>query len=675
MASTFFWDFRRAPENVIAGLLKDIESVLVEDPTDDQNNKLIRLDDSSDNSTWRMDVSQGYVLIYEVETSDIENGVVTLLLLDRRINALSRSKTTCSDATSSVDAEIWSQYRPVTSSELDGIGIPQKYQNKISSATTVHELLSLDLSDDLMQQVIGLVSPGSLGEAKQEPARVLKTPVENLVKIQKHERTLESFLLDGDPLQRNLVSQLSKRSRDGLIQYGRRLINGGPGTGKTLIALYSALAIAIQPRIDRDERVLYVTYTHSLWNAARHMFNQLADAFSPDIKSKIMANVEIKRIDGIIGELATGTTKVMSRTEDKLLSETIEKFSQNPYKFPFSDNSSDHSFLKEEFEVVIEGNGLLHEKEYLDIRRVGRQRRPTGDRRRQIWTLYKEFTNRLENLGVVTRGQLRMTALDNAEPSYDHIFVDEAQDLTPVQIRTILNLCVEENRGVGNIAIISDPNQSIYSKSLSWTDVEASLNFKGRASTLKKNYRNSSQIWNAIKTFNPEANSEPISSETVTEGSLPVLISVDNFAIIGKRLNAFLEQAMWMNKVSPREIAVVCPTHRMIDQVIRQIDKKFHPVAVTSERLDLRMPGVKVMTMHTSKGLEFPIVVVVGAGLEAISYIKATDYADEVYAAAKSLRYVAMSRAMKSLGVFVLNSNYSEFISNTSSEKWTIQRD
>jgi superfamily I DNA/RNA helicase len=68
--------------------------------------------------------------------------------------------------------------------------------------------------------------------------------------------------------------------------------------------------------------------------------------------------------------------------------------------------------------------------------------------------------------------------------------------------------------------------------------------------------------------------------------------------------------------------------------------------------LDLREPVVKVLTLHSAKGLEFPMVVI--AGLRPGSYPTLDGYAtteefEEAMRAHRRLLYVGMTRAMRGL--------------------------
>ena len=64
------------------------------------------------------------------------------------------------------------------------------------------------------------------------------------------------------------------------------------------------------------------------------------------------------------------------------------------------------------------------------------------------------------------------------------------------------------------------------------------------------------------------------------------------------------------------DMAVLCRYHHEIDQCAAALQRRRlpHQVRRTSGSYDPRADTIKVMTMHVSKGLEFPVVALVGVG-------------------------------------------------------------
>lgn len=55
----------------------------------------------------------------------------------------------------------------------------------------------------------------------------------------------------------------------------------------------------------------------------------------------------------------------------------------------------------------------------------------------------------------------------------------------------------------------------------------------------------------------------------------------------------------------------MCPTGQEMNQVVEMLDKRFKTKTMRSPDVDFSHPGVKVITMHAAKDLEFPVVAVV----------------------------------------------------------------
>jgi superfamily I DNA/RNA helicase len=92
-----------------------------------------------------------------------------------------------------------------------------------------------------------------------------------------------------------------------------------------------------------------------------------------------------------------------------------------------------------------------------------------------------------------------------------------------------------------------------------------------------------------------------------------------------------------------------------------------------SRDVDLGHPGVKVMTIHASKGLQFPVVAV--AGLEGPRSILGTSRLDQEEQLARDQRvlFVGCSRAMRRLMVLESKERPSPLTSRVSDEHWEIE--
>mgnify|MGYP002391906395 FL=1 len=111
-----------------------------------------------------------------------------------------------------------------------------------------------------------------------------------------------------------------------------------------------------------------------------------------------------------------------------------------------------------------------------------------------------------------------------------------------------------------------------------------------------------------------------------------------------------------------------------MNTVMELLDKRFKAKAMRSQEVDITHPGVKVMTMHAAKGLEFPVVAVVGLEAGRLP-MPAKDGVDEEEHLARQRRllFVACSRAMRRLMVFAHRERPSQFAEALTEEFWDVE--
>jgi superfamily I DNA/RNA helicase len=184
------------------------------------------------------------------------------------------------------------------------------------------------------------------------------------------------------------------------------------------------------------------------------------------------------------------------------------------------------------------------------------------------------------------------------------------------------------------------------------------------------NYRNTNEILDCayrlaediIRPAEAEEDGIPlVKPETAgRHGKLPKLIRAKSLTDEADQIAREL-QLHHDTGASWKEMAVLYPAHYMGDEIA----VAFQRAKIPHERLmkgsasRKYKPGedsVKVMTMHASKGLEFPIIGIVGLG--------SLPYCAEQEAADARLLYVAMTRATETL--VLTASRNSLFV-----EKWT----
>ncbi len=138
-----------------------------------------------------------------------------------------------------------------------------------------------------------------------------------------------------------------------------------------------------------------------------------------------------------------------------------------------------------------------------------------------------------------------------------------------------------------------------------------------------------------------------------------------------EKIGDWITEALLTEKLSPSCAAILCPSNRECDLIAYKLPKNLNAVAMTSREFNLDHPGVKVMTYHASKGLQFPVVAVTGLK-EGTFPRRATGGRDpkEVEEKQRRVFFVACSRAMNRLLVVGDSVKPSNFLNYLPNEKW-----
>ncbi len=236
---------------------------------------------------------------------------------------------------------------------------------------------------------------------------------------------------------------------------------------------------------------------------------------------------------------------------------------------------------------------------------------------------------------------------------YLAVLIDEGHDFRPEWLKLVTQMV---DPSTNSLLLLYDDAQSIYerqrSKQFSFKSV--GIQAQGRTTVLKINYRNTRQILQTASQIaggllaaeNSEQGEDgiplllPVSCGR--EGPEPMVINLptlhEEAAKVAELLSAAHQEGhAW------GDMAVLCRHHDGMEECARALTRRRLPHQVRKGSGDFRPleDSIKVMTMHVSKGLEFPIVAVMGLG-------KSSAKQDEVEAEARLL-YVAATRATQRL--------------------------
>ena len=260
-------------------------------------------------------------------------------------------------------------------------------------------------------------------------------------------------------------------------------------------------------------------------------------------------------------------------------------------------------------------------------------------------------------MGVMTWQQLRaaaelLVAQGKGPEPYDAVLIDEAQDLDPSLLRMLVNLCSGPNR----LFLAADANQTIYGSGFTWTDVHESLSFRGRTGVLRVNFRTTREIGEATRAYLAGG---ALDARWMQGGSMYMKAPCPTCAVVERGydecelLARFLPQASRHFQLSRSACAVLVPSDAAGKQIAAELTQRGLPAKYMSGReLDLSAREIKVITLMSAKGLEFPIVALAGFAHGPYPWRPATmpdDAFEETLGKERRVLYVAMTRAMRAL--------------------------
>jgi len=234
---------------------------------------------------------------------------------------------------------------------------------------------------------------------------------------------------------------------------------------------------------------------------------------------------------------------------------------------------------------------------------------------------------------------------------YDAVLIDEGHDFQPEWLKLVAQMV---NPSTNSLLVLYDDAQSIYGR-----DKRGKLSFKslgiqaqGRTTILKINYRNTQEVLElasgiASDLLKPSASDEdgvplvaPISAGR--HGPKPLLIKLPSIQEEADYIAKHLKEA---HKTGTpwSDMAVIYRDYGIGKPVLATLRKAGIPVTYQDDiTFAEKEDTVKFLTMHSCKGLEFPLVAIPGAG-------RAVDEGRKDEEA--RLLYVAMTRATRELVV------------------------
>ncbi|MEV5933161.1 UvrD-helicase domain-containing protein [Streptomyces sp. NPDC052079] len=463
---------------------------------------------------------------------------------------------------------------------------------------------------------------------------------------------------------------------------GPARVGGGPGTGKTIVALHRVKHLVERLPAGRTKPVLLTTYNKNLAADLRSRLLALGG-------EALLSRVEISHVD----QLALRTVREAEPGNRKRIVDEAQAVREwRSLLDELGEDGWDAEFLHDEWTQVILGQAVTSRTDYFRARRAGRGRTVSRAERAEIWQLAERFTQRLDRLGVQTWDQIAERAaqleagrarriqdierrreeaggLDNVHMAdgsggwlryrYRHIVVDEAQDLRPAHWKMLRAMTAPDRN---DLFVVGDTHQRIYKNQVTLGSL--GINIRGRSSRLSLSYRTTRQILRSALNVLGEETYDDLDGaadtlagfRSVLSGGVPDLHRLADWQEEREAIAALI--ASW-GEVPHEQIAIAVPTNDMAREVAYTLRQ--HGIMALEIGPDgpLGDSGVHIGTMFRFKGLEYRRMILAGVtdGLvprAAIQQRRTTDparYRTEMQRA-RSLLFVAATRARDSLDIF-----------------------
>lgn len=428
----------------------------------------------------------------------------------------------------------------------------------------------------------------------------------------------------------------SQRELVGSTFGGPARVAGSAGTGKTIVAIHRAVRLA---RENPVARILLASFSEPLAEAMAKKLLVLA----PETGG-VVPRITTASFRGIAEQMFQLEHGVRPRiASEAVLRKRLREAAAAAGLKGFSDR-----FLLSEWTNVIDAWGIASFDAYATVQRMGRKSRLGPNQRERLWPIFEALrkslaAERYTTWADVFTGLAGSLAAKPDKP-FDHIVIDEAQDLAPAELRFFAALAP---KAPDALFLAGDMGQRIFQHPYSWASL--GVNVRGRSHTLKVCYRTSQQIRRAADKLLPSVLRDVDGGEDERRGIVSVFNGpppqVETFTSEDEEAAAVraIVSGWLAGGIEPHEIGIFVRTP---DLAVR--------ARAALNGVD-QANGIITAQMSLAKGLEFRAVAVMACDESVLPLDeRVADAADEaelddIYETERRLLYVAATRAREHL--------------------------
>ena len=417
---------------------------------------------------------------------------------------------------------------------------------------------------------------------------------------------------------------------------GPARVAGSAGTGKTIVAIHRAVRLA---RENPRARILLATFSQPLADALAKKLLVLA----PDTGGVVL-RITTASFRGIAEQLFQLEYGVRPR----IASEQVLRLRLREAAVAAALKGFSERFLLSEWSHVIDAWGIHSPEAYASVQRMGRKSRLGPNQRTRLWPVFAAVRAALKAERYTTWAtvftDLAETLERRAVKPFDHVVIDEAQDLAPAELRLFSKLTPDH---ADSLFLAGDAGQRIFQHPYSWLALGTDV--RGRSHTLKVCYRTSQQIRRAADRLLPSVvrDGDGLEDErrgivSVFDGPEPDVRSFPTRSEEADQVRSIIEK--WLcSGIRTDEIGIFVRTPDLVVHARDAISSVHDGASITTGPMSL------------AKGLEFRAVVIMACDEGVLPLDeRVTDAADEaeldeIYETERRLLYVACTRAREHL--------------------------
>ncbi|HEY8426876.1 MAG TPA: UvrD-helicase domain-containing protein [Sandaracinaceae bacterium] len=435
--------------------------------------------------------------------------------------------------------------------------------------------------------------------------------------------------------------QVARMSAKGAVK-----VTGGPGTGKTVVALHRAKHLAETV----GGTVLLTTFNNVLTKQLGEALDRLCGP-----GSEVRGRIVTRSLTAVAQDVLRAAHRPCELIADD------DECWQRALAHDVSGRG--RRFYESERESVIAAAGAWTEEEYLKLRRTGRGTRLDRAGRREVFRVIEAYEAALAELGggdgiALAREATGALLRGEVRSPYAAVVCDEIQDVGASELRFLAALATDPERGElrpNGLTICGDGLQRIYRVPVSLR--ECGIDVRGAASrVLRLNYRTTEEIRRAAVAVVAgvpadeleDAGRDPLRGNRSLRRGVPPE---------ERQFDTPEAEADWIAEVARSEAARLLVLARKRGWLARLRElltaRGLAPRMLESGDPPSGSDALVLCTLHRAKGLEAPRVIIAGRQLVPARYPGGGDPADRALweRRERSLLYVGITRARDWCGI------------------------